>query len=60
MVHDREKLKEYMEMSFKNKAKSPVFIGRAKSVLCSAILLDFVFQSSLSEDYIWCKFVVSF
>jgi hypothetical protein len=60
MVHGREKLKEYLEMSFKNKAKSPVFIGRAKLVLCSVILFDFVFRSSLSEDYVWCKFVVSY
>jgi len=60
MVHDREKLKEYMERSFKNKAKSLVFIGRAKSVLCSVILFDFVFQSSLSEDCVLCKFVVSY
>jgi len=46
-------------MSFKSKAQSLVFIGRAKSVFCNVILFDFVFQSSLSEDYMWCKFVVS-
>jgi hypothetical protein len=34
-VRDREKLIAYLEMSWKNKEKSPIFIGSAKSVLCS-------------------------
>ena len=39
MVHDREKLKEYLEMSFKNKAKSPVLIGKISVVQCNFIWL---------------------
>jgi len=35
-VHGIEKLEAYLEMSCKNKTKPHIFVGRAKSVLCSA------------------------
>jgi hypothetical protein len=44
----REILREYLEMLQKNKAKSSIFIGRAKAVLYS---ITFTSQGTLHKSY---------